>query len=262
MIMQDIQSMIQGIDKYRDKIFICPLTSEQIVDLENSLKIKFPNTFLAYLSTIGIFQDLICEEMFTFSDYLLEKDFIKRAVRDNPDKYFAFSRDGYGNLLALKDASDNDEHIYFINHESGKVSRQKLTFLTYVYNKIQDAINNYDDRKLNEDKAWMVQFSFRTNNEKQILEILKDRYGSMDENDWRFVEKTKAGVTHCEKTLVCSKKLIVISRLEYEKWDCPNFSFDFQEPVLVLKNNSEIEKLDILFRELSIRYKMVNYGIL
>lgn len=258
-----IENAINKIEPYNDKIFYCPLNIDEIKLIEKDLKIKFPKSYELYLLKIGLFQDLIKGEMLeTRSDLALEKTFINEIVRKNPELFFAFGRNGFGDLLLLKDDKENDNFIYKLSHNSGKITKTKNNFTDFIEKKIDKAIKDYKKRKLNSEKAWKVQFSFKAENEQVIFESLKKEFEVNKINDWEYVEETPAGVKEFILKFKLNNKELNLHKLEYKDWDLPNISFNYEEPVINLCTESKIDELHSLFNKKDSGYKLVNYGIL
>jgi hypothetical protein len=128
---------------------------------------------------------------------------------------------------------------------------------------IEKELKKIKKRKLNENKKWTVQFSFRTNDDHLILEIMSDTFPITSSEEYRFIDKSPANVSSFKKTFQLNNKELEMHKLEYDAWDSPMFTFNFDEPVENLQDGSIIEQLDSMFKtEKSLNYKLVNYGIL
>ena len=258
--MEMLLSQIKGFD---EKIVIMPLKDTEIRKLEKVTKVKLPDYYILFLKKVGIFQDLLNYELFDVESLVVEKNFINRVVKKEPEIYFPFAANGSGDLFVITDRSKNDNYVYIIYHETGRVSRKKSTFYDIVAKAINKAIKNYKKLKPNDKKEWAVQFSFSTNDDSGIIELMKKFYKITYMSEWNYIDKSSAGVKEYNKIINTKKAEFVLSRLEYKKWDTHSYSFDFSEKVTNIKNKgSLIVKMKRAFnKKKELGFILVDYGI-
>ncbi len=259
----DIQNIITRLKPYRDRVLCCPLTTEQIMDLEVKLNISFPDSFREFLALVGIFQDLCPELLETQADFEFEREFILRTTKTKPEMYFAFARDGYGNLQLLKDRMFQEEIIFKLSHASGRVRATKVTFLQFVDKAVTKTIKRYKKLKLNTEKKWCVQFAFQCRSEIEVFETLQKHFTlERIDSPWSSPDISPAEVTKRSMKFVLDGIICILEKLEHNSWPSPNFFFNMEEPVLQVQKYSRITKLHETLTASRLDYKLVNYGIL
>lgn len=261
--MNRMNVITEKIKSFEDRIFYFPLSGKEIIELEVELKITFPDEFFSYLKYFGLLQDLIPNMLMTKSEYLFERDFINRVVQEQPNTYFAFSNDGYGNLLALKGKEASDEYVYKIAHETGRINKTKYTFPDFTDKWVNRAIKGCNQRKKNVDKCWSVQFCFEVQDESFLCDLINEQFDHSLDDEWKYEDISPAGVTSYVKGFSIGGEKLVLQKYEYQGWETNHYSFNYSESVIILKKGqSIIEKMNKLFNSSSLGFKLVNYGIL
>jgi len=250
--MKLIDEILMDLVPFMDKVFLCPLTSKEIGELEKIYQRKFPEFYRYFLSRIGIRQDFVWGLLGRKFDFKNISEFISST------DYFQIGDNGGEDYWLLKFDEEDDKSVYdfdyYCNSEINKIN----TFDTILIDAFEDVKTNYDKRLYNSQKGWHVEFSTNTSSTKFLeKELGKTLDVKVIKEPLKVVGDS--GKDHYEVGII----QINGEKVELKKWiDDRSLSFNWKEPVENMKSNSLTDKIDSALRECQFKHSMVQYGIL
>jgi|SRR5450432_4171708 len=242
-----------------------PLSASEIQSLEKKLGLEAPPAVRAWLTAVGFFQDLTHFDdsdfnLFETPDEVIEnRRFILHVLGQSGADLFPFGDDGAGNVIAVRRGSDGEDNLIFLDHETRQAT-VIATFSQWLNLVMNHALERASKQSV--PKLWCVQFSFKASDEKPIfkaLAILADV--KIPNHRWIQNAISPAGVKSAKLQFLFNGQMLTMSRMEYPAWSNPMFSFDYHEPVSMPLDQSQIRKIDELFRaRVELGYKFVDYG--
>jgi len=242
-----------------------PFTAQAIADLEAGVGMSAPLGVRAWLTRVGLFQDVTDRADIDFQ-LLGSPDAIigsSRAIGqilgpDGAAGLFPFGDDGAGDVVAVRPRTDGSDELVSVDHETGKISSEGR-FEDWLSRVVQAAI---DAPTSASDKQWCVQFSFKTVGIGAIFDAMRTIAAvEVNEDAWSAAATSPAGLRQDKLPFRLDGHPLTLSRLRYDGWITPIFSFDFQESAFVPPEQSLIAILDATFRaRRDLGYTLVDYG--
>jgi len=246
-----------------------PLPPDEIESLERRVGLPAPRSVRAWLSKVGLFQDVSCVDACDFEVYeqpveLAEsRRYILELLGQSGAPLFPFGHDGAGDEIAVRGGSaDGDEdQLVFVDHET-RTTRVIGSFRQWLADVVQEAVERTKSGDTDTEKFWCVQFTFQTVDEKQIVEVLRRvSEVTVPDSKWMDGPVGATGVRQAKLGFVYLGQARLLSRSIHEGWPEPLFALDYEEPVSTPADDSVIRRLDKLFRSRDeLNYKLVDYG--
>lgn len=242
------------------------MSEAEVEDLASRVGLQVPPPLREYLLCIGLFQDLThggasnFEVFDTPQQFVQEREFLSEVLTPAQHDLFPFGGDGSGNVFAVSSSSKDGYPIYFVDHETGKVSRRK-DFRSWLEGVVAKVLKGIHKRPPNARMTWCVQFSFSNTSFGDLLDMLSS-VGRVKEVDggWENPDTSPDGVTSSERRIELDDEMLKVTKLECADWPAPMIFFDMDEPVLKGIEHSNIRKLNSLFTQNCPDYKLVDYG--
>jgi hypothetical protein len=243
-----------------------PLPASEIDALEREVGVKMPAGVRAWLSKVGLFEDISTVdagdfELHTKPDDLVDsRQYILELLEDGGKDLFPFGHDGAGDEIAVRTNSGGHDVIMFVDHET-RTANVQGPFEKWLRDVVDEAVTRAAEEG-DVQKFWCVQFAFETADEKPILAALETVAPvKVPDNIWYEKKLSPAGVRPAKLGFVFLGQARLLSRSTYKGWSSPHFSFDYEEPVTTPLAESTIRRLDEVFRgRPELHYKLVDYG--
>jgi hypothetical protein len=249
-------NILKKIDPYKDKAFWFPMGESEIKDLEKRIGQNFPSYFKQFLLTFGIRQDFVFDLFRREQDYIDEYSFLPKRFRKH---FVPIGKSAAGGDTWLIKVHSEEQKIYEYWHEDyGELSTLEYSFMQLIDRDIAELAELYNNKPLNKDKSWCVQFSIPTKMETLLLNTIE----AEQTKNWTEAEISSAGVFSYETEIKLTSKKIKLSRQEYKGWKEPNYYFNWKEPAYQIGANSYIRTLDKKLTKVFKGYKLIDYGIL
>ena len=261
-----VNEILAPLAPHWDRIIRRPLDSVEVNELGQQVGLAVPAPLREYLMEVGLFQDLTMWEASQIEVYESVPEFVSARQCLNeilPPKraanLFPFGGDGAGNEFCLP-SGEGPWRIHFVDHETGKVSKRK-EFTDWLQAVVKKVLRGIRRRPPNERKVWAVQFSLPGVSFEELLTLLSSA-GTANgiDPEWMNSQTTEAGVTTTRRQFELNGERLTASRLEYAAWPAPRLYFDFRERLDSALEQSQIRKLDLLFKEKCAGYRLVDYG--
>ena len=251
--MELIDELLKDLAPYMDKVFICPLLSNKIIEIENILNRELPKYYKYFLERVGLKQDFVwgfhqkINRFKDVSDFISSKD------------YFQFGDNGGEDYWLLKFNVENErvvyEYDYYLNGEILEIGK---TFDSLLIDAFENVKKNYQEMDFNARKNWEVQFSIGTGSgkflEKELGRFLEIKL---------IAEPQKILSETGEKEYENGIIEIEGKRVELKKWtyNGSSLSFNWSEPVEEIKVNSSTDRIDAALSKCLFKHTMIEYGI-
>lgn len=251
--MELIDEILMDLVPYMDRVFICPADDLEIKKIEEVYGRNLPKYYRYFLSRVGIRQDFIRGLHATRSRYKDISDFI--SSRD----YFQIGNNGGDDYWLLKFDDENNRTIYEYDYYcNGEILSTTKSFDSIIIDAFEDVKLNYDKKAKNTEKVWCVEFSINTGSPSFLVkELGKDLEVKLLKEPKKIL---KDGEIEFENGLL----EIEGKEVELKKWvySNPSLSFNWKEPVLEMREESVIKKIDLALENCLFSHKLVQYGIL
>lgn len=220
-----IDEVLEASKPYEDKIFICPLTEEEVEIIQNKFDKPLPNYYKEFLLKIGLKQDLVwglCDRIRDFKDL---GDILPS------DDYFRFGHNGGEDYWLLK-FDEKDKTIYeYEFYNSGEIISMKKTFDELLWESLESTKERYDVLSSNSVKDWFVEFSVNTSSERFLEKELGKYLNIKIIKELECVEIFSTGAKRYENEIEIKGKQIKLKK------GLTGLYFKWQEPVFEMKKN-------------------------
>ncbi|BDD08609.1 hypothetical protein FUAX_10410 [Fulvitalea axinellae] len=255
-----IEKFRQRLKEFDSKVVISPLSEIEVSKIESILERKLPEYYREFLLNIGLKQDVIWGINDRVSDFNPLTNFLPNGESKN---YFRFGHNGGEDYWLLRSDDPNDrtiyEYDYYCNFEIKSLNK---TFDDLLDEAIQNLEANQDDLTENSQKIWAVQFSIDTDNVDLIIESLKEDFGCEIIKEIEKTEVSSAGVICSEGVILINGVELPISKQEYSGWNTASFSFDWNESVIEMNENSLINRIENKLKSAGLKVTLIDYGIM
>jgi hypothetical protein len=262
-----IQEILAPLDPHSDRIIRTPLSDEEVAEIEGEAEVTIPPPFREYLQHVGLFQDLTWgaspfEVLDRPDDIVSGSRFLRELLAGKHDDLLPFGHDGAGNYFALATDGGEPYRIHFVDHETGKVSKQK-PFEDWLQAVVAKAVKGAKRRPPNERKAWCVQFSLPDLSWEEVRAIIGQCASVRDVDEgWTNRQGKKGDVITSSRRFELEGQTLKATCMEYEAWTGPRISFDVRERLIGGPVPSRIRQLHRLFQQNCPGYRLVDYGAL
>jgi len=252
--MKLIDEILMDLVPYMDKVFLCPLSMQEVEAIEKIYGRKFPDYYRYFLTRVGIRQDFVfglISRRFDFKD-------ISEFISSND--YFQFGDNGGEDYWLLKFDKETDREVYEYDYYcNGEIVSTEKTFDSILIEALEDIQLNYNKRLDNSKKGWHVEFSVNTGSSA----FLEKELGKM--LDVKIIKEPKKVIDEVGKEDFESGIIKICGHeLELKKWNYAgqSLSFNMGEPLPQMKEDSIIKKIDSALEKCIFKHDNVEYGIL
>lgn len=238
------------VDRFSDTVYYDPMPEEEIVDFEKKIGKRLNYVYREFLSTFGLVQDIL-ESLNTSEESILEDvDYLKDKL---PDYFPIFvDVDEVDTIYLMSMSNPSSEKIYKViddNNKLGKIQPFKtLTELLSI--SIQEIENGENERCPNSEKINCFEYSFESKFYNDFIEIFKAS-GLEQISNWipKYYPDNILGQEIAEFNF--NGMYFHIERNE----DMTEYRFEFDEPILIKKEESIVYNIDNLLYVQRIKHK-------
>lgn len=253
--MELIDEILMDLVPYMDKVFLCPMTEEEVLNLENIYHRRFPDYYRYFLKRIGFRQDLVWEA------FQIKKDFTDISEFISSDAYFQFGNNGGEDYWLLKFSEEYNRQIFEYDYYcDGEIKSMGMTFDALLKKSLAEVKKNYKNKVLNSDKRWCVEFSVNTSS----VEFFQQELGKY--LDIEILENPKALTTEDRKRKYKNGLIeiegveVVLKKASFSTGQ--SLYFSWVEPVEEMKSVALTDKLDAALEKCIFKHEKCQYGIL
>jgi hypothetical protein len=258
---QDYERILSRLDE-APSLIRRPLEPSQIDALERDVGIKMPSGVRAWLSKVGLFEDVSTVdasdfELYTQPDELIaSRECIIDILGSGGQDLFPFGHDGAGDEIAVR-AGPTGEELIFVDHET-QSTRVHGMLRDWMNEVVTEAVSRADEV---DEKFWCVEFTFECPDEKPIFEAIRTVVPVNVPDEGWLQQPVQSGFRMAKRAFVVLGQARSLSRTTSKGWIHPHFAFDYEEPVSTPQNQSMIRRLDTVFKSKpELTYKLVDYG--
>lgn len=248
-----IDKALKAIEPYKDKVFLNPLSDEEVALIQSNYNKKLPNYFVEFLKKVGIKQDFVWDIIDNISRFDALEDFLPST------DYFQFG-DRAEDYWLLK-FDDNDQNIYeYDYYNEGRIKPLGKTFEDLLFEAVDDIKNRYNELIPNHQKDWCVEFHLYTSNARFIEKELSKYLNIKLLKDFNYKENIPNDESYKGEIEIEGEK-IILSKSKFRTGNSM-ISFDYREPVNRVKGDSMIKKIDEALLKCVFPHGLADYGIL
>lgn len=256
----NIESFINKLSKFKDKVTISPLSETEVNEIEQILDRKLPAYYRDFLLQVGLKQDVVWGLNNRVNDFDPLEDFLPEGEHK---RFFRFGNNGGEDYWLLRSDDPSDKTIYEFDYYCNfEIKSLNKTFNDLLNEAIQQLIENQNQLTSNADKVWAVQFSIDTNNESNIIESLRTEFNCEIINEVMYTETSPAKVICSEGKIKLQGIEIPLKKQEYESWETASFYFDWKESVSDMNENSLIKRIEDNLKSSGLKVTLIEYGII
>jgi hypothetical protein len=244
-----------------------PFSDQKLAELERQVGVRAPASIRAWLTHVGLFQDVTRHRDSEFSVLEREADVVnsRQTILDLLGKtgidLFPFGDDGAGDPVAVRSSPTGDE-LVLVDHETGKAQRigSFYDWLSAITDQAAHRAREAEDPAVK--KLWRVQFSFATASEDAIVAALREiETVQWLDPAWTSEPPSPAGVHSAHRRFRWQGRARTLKRQTYSGWQAPRFYFDMDESAFIPESDSVIAHLSRIFRsKANLGFKLVDYG--
>lgn len=250
-IMKLLDEILMDLVPYMDKVFLCPLSEKEILQIEEIYAYNLPEYYKYFLERVGLRQDFVWGLNSKISQFNDISEFI------SSNEYFRFGHNGGEDYWLLNLTDENDRTVYEYDYYcNGEILSTEKTFNDILINAFDDIKKNYHDLRLNEDKVWTVEFGVNTNSAKFFSKELGN-YVNV-----KLLKEPKVNLSTDEEDYESGLIEIEGNVVELKKWTSSRLSFNWEEPVLKMRNKSAIQRIETALKKCVFNHSLVQYGIM
>lgn len=255
---------LQPLEAHWDRIVRCPLSTDELGAIERSVGLPIPACVRTYLQTIGLFTDLATVDIEPFErldEFRDQFAYVVMLLGDDAADLFHIGHDGAGDVYVVTSAAQDDPPILFVDHERCQFLPHLPRYTDWLASVVEQTLSELPSRLPNQRKSWRVQLSFSRATPEQVLAILRSVEPTrVVGSSWMAGDVSPAGVRSSTLRIELDGVPFVLKELEHVSWGQPRLFLDLHEPVAIPLQESRIRRLDELFRQAELGYRLVDYG--
>ena len=254
-----VEQFLQRLKPFESKVFINPLTEQEVNTIEAVLKRELPAYYRDFLLNVGLKQDVVKGLFDRVKDFSLLENFLPDNTSQN---YFQFGDNDEEACLLLRSDDHSDRTIYvYDGYGDYEIKSLHKTFDDLLEEAIQDLENQQNELPDNSKKYWAVQFAIDCHNATQIINALGEQFTCSLVKGIEKVGKSPAGVESSQGIMNLEGIELPIKKQEYIGWATPSFYFDWKESLADMQTDSFVKKIEKQLKSKGLEVKLVDYGV-
>ncbi len=244
------------LENFDDRIFYHPMTVSEIYGSEAKIGYPLPPYFRDFLAVFGVKQDILPWLLWTDGAFFIPGGLLPEA---DQGRFITVGRlTGYG-LYFLNFSNPNDQMVYKLEFEENKRLVPVGLFPDLVKKGIDEAIEMYQERTLNDEKIRKVEFHFYSKDYDAVLTPILDHIQAEDLPEFRF-DTLENDVAIWKTTLQFEGKTVELERHEgFDDVIYPKYFLTVTEPITDLKSGSFVEFIRGCYKEKEIKLEFLEY---
>lgn len=238
------------VDRFLETVYYEPMSEGEIVELEKRIGKSLNTVYREFLLTFGLVQDINDSINSSVEEILEDVDYLREKL---PDYFPIFvDVDEEDTIYLMSTLNPESEKIFKVVDDDGKLGKiQYHTTLTdLLFNSIQEIERNESERCPNSEKINCFEYSFEREFYTDFIEIFTAA-GLKQLSDWqpKYYPNNVFGDE-------IAKFVFYGMNFQMERnEDETEYRFEFDESILIKKEESIAKKFDELFEVQRIKYK-------
>jgi len=257
------ESILKGLEPVKGRVFLLPLEREYLLNLSKKIGVEFPEIYTEFREIVGFTQDLLPDLLQTEDSLIDDLDYTETWCED----FFpigTYSTEDIDYTWLLRKNSETGEIFQVDNEEEVNATPESThkTLQSIIEQEIEDMKSGASARLNNSEKVRLFEFRIETENFEPILSLFnKIATTEWVEECWR--DKYSPNVLGIEVAfLEFNKHQIMVEREKNMIDGSFTYSFEMEEPLVTIENESVAEKMKRIFDKEKVKYRFTDYGIM